>query len=154
MNKTEHNEKEIMKNAEPVCEMDESTGENETGNPKESTERTYELRNLKDKDLFPMLNILKKIGIKDFKAAFIQVASGEKKVKDIGILAAFDMADILIGNLGKAEDEIYSLWSDISGLPVDEIKEMEFGTLPLMITDTFSKARNTSFFRVLSKLLQ
>ncbi len=119
----------------------------------EMIERSYELRDLKDKDLFPMLKILKKIGIKDFKSAFIQVASGEKSVKDIGILTAFDMADILIGNLTAAEDEIYSLWSDISGIPVDEMKEMEFGTLPLMITDTFNKARNTSFFKVLFKLL-
>ena len=122
-------------------------------NAEELIERSYELRDLKDKDLFPMLKILKKIGIKDFKSAFIQVASGEKSVKDIGILTAFDMADILIGNLAAAEDEIYSLWSDISGIAVDEMKEMEFGTLPLMITDTFNKARNTSFFKVLFKLL-
>lgn len=116
-------------------------------------ERPYELRDLKDRDLFPMLNILKKIGIKDFKSAFIQVAGGEKKIKDVGVLVAVDMADILIGNLPKVEEEVYSLWSDISGIPVEEIKEMEFGTLPLMITDTFSKVRNTSFFKVLSKLL-
>ena len=35
----------------------------------------------------------------------------------------------------------------------EEIKEMEFGTLPMMIVDTFAKAKNTSFFKVLSKLL-
>lgn len=116
-------------------------------------ERPYTLRRLKDGDLFPLLKILKKIGIRDCKEAFIQVASGEKSVKQIGIMASFDIADILIGNLAKAEDEIYELWSDLSGIPAEKMKGMEFGTLPLMIMDTFSEARNTGFFRVLSRFL-
>ena len=66
---------------------------------------------------------------------------------------SLNIADILIRNMEKMEDEIYGLWSDISGIPVEEMKEMEFGTLPLMIIDTFSEARNTSFFRVLSRFL-
>lgn len=131
----------------------------ESNEREEAVERPYVLRTLKDKDLFPMLKILKKIGIKDFKDAFIQSRSdkqavdGEEVVKNIGILTAFDIADILLGNLEKAEDEIYALWSDISNIPIAEIKEMEFGTLPLMILDTFSNVRNSSFFKVLSKFL-
>lgn len=116
-------------------------------------EKPYTLRNFKDADLFPLLHILKKIGVRDFKPAFIQVATGKKTIKDIGILAAFDMVDILVGNLPKAEDEIYALWSDISGIPVKEMKEMEFGTLPMMIHDSFAGVKNTGFFKVLSKLL-
>ena len=125
----------------------------DTGKGEEAIERPYTLRNLKDSDLFPLLRILKKIGIKDCKEAFIQVTSGEKTLKQIGIMASFDIADILIGNLAKVEEETYGMWSDISGIPVEEMKDMEFGTLPLMIMDTFSEARNTSFFRVLSRFL-
>ena len=119
----------------------------------EVVERPYTLRKFKDGDLWPLLQILKKIGIKDCKEAFVQVASGEKTLKEIGILASFDLADILIGNLTKVEEEVYSLYSDMSGLSVNEIKEMEFGTLPLMIMDSFNEVKNTSFFKVLSKLL-
>ena len=119
----------------------------------EVVERPYTLRKFNDGDLFPILKILKKIGIKDCKEAFVQVASGEKTVKEIGILASFDLADILIGNLTKVEEEVYSLYSDLSGLSADEIKTMEFGTLPLMIMDSFNEVKNTSFFKVLSKLL-
>ena len=116
-------------------------------------ERPYTLRKFNDGDLFPILKILKKIGIKDCKEAFVQVASGEKTLKEIGILASFDLADILIGNLTKVEEEVYSLYSDMSGIPADEIRAMEFGTLPLMIMDSFNGVKNTSFFKVLSKLL-
>ena len=119
----------------------------------EVIKRPYTLRRLKDSDLFPLLKILKKIGIRDCKEAFIQVASGEKTLKQIGIMASFDIADILIGNLAKVENETYEMWSDISGISVGEMREMEFGTLPLMIMDTFSEARGTSFFRVLSRFL-
>lgn len=119
----------------------------------ETIKRPYTLRRLKDSDLFPLLKILKKIGIRDCKEAFIQVASGEKTLKQIGIMASFDIADILIGNLAKVENETYEMWSDISGISVGEMREMEFGTLPLMIMDTFSEARGTSFFRVLSRFL-
>lgn len=115
--------------------------------------RPYTLRRLKDADLFPMLKILKKIDISDCKDAFIQTASGEKTLEEIGIAVSIDIADVLIRNLDKAQEEIYGLWSDLSGLPVEEMKEMEFGTLPLMIMDTFSEARNTSFFKVLSRFL-
>ena len=119
----------------------------------EVVERSYTLRKFNDGDLFPILKILKKIGIKDCKEAFVQVASGEKTVKEIGIIASFDLADILIGNLTKVEEEVYSLYSDLSGLSADEIRAMEFGTLPLMIMDSFNEVKNTSFFKVLSKLL-
>ena len=115
--------------------------------------RPYTLRKFKDGDLFTLLNILKKIGIKDCKEAFIQVATGGKTVKQVGILTAFDMSDIFIGNLPKAEAEIYALYADIAGITVEQIKEMEFGTLPLMIYDSFHGVKNTSFFKVLSRLL-
>lgn len=146
-------------NADMTADGKTAVSEEEGREEEEAIVRPYKLRELKDKDLFLMLKILKKIGIKDFKNAFIQKQSdkqavdGENAVRNIGILTAFDMADMLLDNLEKVEEELYALWSDISGIPADEMKEMEFGTLPLMILDTFSNARNSSFFRVLSKFL-
>ncbi len=116
--------------------------------------RSYVLRDLRDCDLFPMLQILKKIGVGEFKDAFFGMASGQKEEKEAGLGVALNLADILIGNIGRVEDDIYELWADLSGIGGKELREMEFGTLPLMIYDTFQKARNTSFFKVLSKLLQ
>ena len=69
-------------------------------------ERPYTLRKFKDGDLSIWLRILKKIGIKDCKEAFIQVMSGEKSLRDVGILASFDLADVLIGNLPKIDEEV------------------------------------------------
>lgn len=117
-----------------------------------SADRAFSLRKLKDGDLFPLLKILRKIGLQNFKDTLQQFTSG-KSAEEVGILVLLDMADVIVGNLDKAEDDIYSFYSDMSGLQPDEIKNMEFGTLPLMIYDSFSEVKNTSFFKVLSKLL-
>lgn len=119
-------------------------------------ERPYTLRKLKDRDLFPLLKILRKIGLKEFKSAFNQDGDEEeerKTLESIGTEVILDIAEKLIDRIGVVEDELYNLYADISGIPAEEIKEMEFGTLPLMIFDSFSEAMNTSFFKVLSRLL-
>ncbi len=122
-------------------------------------ERPYTLRKLKDTDLFPLLQILRKIGIKDIaKDAFaVDTQDGEESFKNkaekVGTAVVLNMADLLIENIGKVSEDLYSLWSDISGIPAEEIKDMEFGTLPLMIYDSFAEVKNTAFFKVLFKLL-
>jgi len=119
----------------------------------EIIERPYTLRKLKDGDLFPLLQLLRKIGFKEFKKAFAQVTEGTD-LKELGISVFLDIADKIIENIsGDAGEDIYAFWAELSGIPSEEIKEMEFGTLPMMIIDTFNEAKNTSFFKVLSKLL-
>lgn len=136
------------------CEMQAATGEG--GAPQADVERPYTLRKLKDRDLFPLLKIFRKIGLKEFKSAFNQDGDEEeerKTLESIGTEVILDIAEKLIDRIGVVEDELYNLYADISGIPAEEIKEMEFGTLPLMIFDSFSEAMNTSFFKVLSRLL-
>lgn len=116
-------------------------------------ERNYTLRKLKDGDLMSLLRILRKLGLKEFKDV-VKMASDGKSVEEIGVAALLNVADKMIESLDQgAGDEIYSFYSDLSGIPADEIKEMEFGTLPLMIYDSFSEVKNASFFKVLAKLL-
>lgn len=116
-------------------------------------ERPFTLRKLKDGDLIPLLQLFRKVGLKDFKGALMQVADG-KSAKEVGVVVILEMADIIIENIsGSAGDDIYAFWSELSGIPAEEIKDMEFGTLPLMIYDSFNEVKNSSFFKVLSKLL-
>lgn len=120
----------------------------------ETVNRAYTLRKLKDGDLMPLLRILRKLGLKEFKEV-VKMAADGASVQEIGIVALLNIADKMIESLDKEGTgaEIYSFYSDMSGIPVEDIKEMEFGTLPLMIYDSFSEVKNTSFFKVLAKLL-
>lgn len=117
-------------------------------------ERPYTLRSLKDNDIFPFVKLLRSIGLKEIKKVIEKVqATDGKSLEEIGKGAVFEMADTVISNIGEHEDEIYSFWSELSGIPIEDMKEMEFGTLPLMIYDSFMEVKNTTFFRVLFKLL-
>jgi hypothetical protein len=119
----------------------------------EVVKRPYELRKLKDGDLIPLLQLFRKLGLKEFKDAFMQMAEG-RSVHEVGKIVFLEIADIMISKLeGQTGEDIYKFYSDLSGIPVDEIKQKEFGTLPLMIYDSFSEMKNTAFFKVLFKLL-
>ena len=142
------------KNAEAVTEVTEVTEKIVTAEaPEEPVVRPYTLRKLKDGDLFPLLGLLRKLGLKEFRDVITAVANGGD-LQEIGISAFLSVGDVMISHLeGGAGDAIYSFYSSLSGIPVEEMKEMEFGTLPMMIYDSFSEAKNTNFFKVLAKLL-
>ena len=119
----------------------------------EVIERPYTLRKLKDGDLIPLLGLFRKLGLKDFKETIVKAANGGS-VAEIGVEVLLNIGDVVIANLETdAGEAIYEFYSSLSGIPVADMKEMEFGTLPLMIYDSFSEVKNTSFFKVLSKLL-
>lgn len=120
---------------------------------KEAIERPYTLRKLKDGDLIPLLGLFRKLGLKDFKETITKAANGGN-VEEIGVEALLNIGDVVISNLeADAGEAIYDFYSSMSGIPVEDMKEMEFGTLPLMVYDSFSEVKNTSFFKVLARSL-
>lgn len=119
----------------------------------EAIERPYTLRKLKDGDLIPLLGLFRKLGLKDFKETIVKTADGGS-VAEIGVEVLLNLGDVIIANLETdAGEAVYEFYSSMSGIPAENMKEMEFGTLPLMIYDSFSEVKNSSFFKVLAKLL-
>lgn len=115
--------------------------------------KPYKLRSLKDKDFYPMLDIITATLPDDLADVFVQLATGEKSVDEIGGMVVYKIAVSVLKNVSTIPDKIYPLLSDLSGIPADEIPEMPFGTTPSMIWDIVADAKNASFFRAFSKLL-
>lgn len=115
--------------------------------------KPYKLRSLKDKDFYPMLDIVTATLPDDLADVFVQLATGEKSVDEIGGMVVYKIAVSVLKNVSAIPDKIYPLLSELSGIPADEIPEMPFGTTPSMIWDIVADAKNASFFRALSKLL-
>lgn len=115
--------------------------------------KPYKLRSLKDKDFYPMLDIITATLPDDLADVFVQLATGEKSVDEIGGMVVYKIAVSVLKNVSAIPDKIYPLLSELSGIPADEIPEMPFGTTPSMIWDIVADAKNASFFRALSKLL-
>ena len=119
----------------------------------EVQERAYTLRKLKDKDLFPVLSILGKVLPEDIAPIIKDVVEGEKDIKEVGAVVLFKIVKAILCNIPLVHEELYGLLSDLSGIPAADIEEMEFGTTPAMLWDVVSDAKNTSFFKGVSKLL-
>lgn len=118
----------------------------------EEMNKNYTLRRLKDKDLWPVLDIIGKVFPNELAAVFVDVATGEKSVKEVGAIVTMKLILAVVRNMKSVHDEVYEFLSDVSGLTVEEIEEMEFGTTPAMLWDIVKNEKNNSFFKALSKL--
>lgn len=131
----------------------------------ETTEKKYELRELKSKDVFPMFCIIKKIGVQEFKECF-ETEEVKKAIKDIqdnkkganidavGFHVVIDIAALIISHIADAESEIYAFLSGISGISRKELEELDMVTFTEMIVDVFQKEEFKDFFGVVSKLFR
>ena len=135
-------------------------------NENETTAKAYELRRLTADDVFPMFQIVSKIGIKEFKGCFEspevmkmihEAASGKGKVDvktSVGMIVAFDVAGIVLSNLAKCKNDIYQFLAQLSGQSVKDIAELPMMTFFEMIVDVFKKDEFKDFFQVVVKLLK
>jgi hypothetical protein len=117
-----------------------------------AVEKPYTLRSLNDGDLFPIVDIVTKVLPEDMSDVFMQIASGEKSLEQLGGIALYKIIVAVLRNISKVRSELYALLSDLSGIPADEIPNMPFGTTPDMIWAVAADAKNANFFKVLSKL--
>ena len=135
---------------------EEIRNQEETLEQEETVERSYELRRLKDRDLFPILGIVSAVFPNNlaeiFRKAVAKSGDKEKIVEEIGVDAVVKIVQAVMRNMELVEDDVYSLLSSVSGIPAEEIQDMPFGTTPMMIYDIITSEKNNGFFKVLSKL--
>ena len=143
----------------------------ETIEKNEEVATPYTFRPLQAEDAFLMCKIIKAIGIKEFKACFedggIQemlsqftkdTQEGEAQSGDnaaivkAGISVFMEIADVVIGNLPKCENEIFQMLSRTSNLTEKEIRKMGFADFFAMIIDFFKKEEFKDFIKVVSRL--
>ena len=128
-------------------------------------EKAYVLRSLTADDMFPMFQILSKIGIKEFKSCFesariksvlTKTAEGKEELDAdaIGMMVFMDIAGILLANLPKAKDDIYLLLSQLSGMAKKEIAALPMVTFTEMVVDVIRKEEFKDFFQVVSRLFK
>jgi hypothetical protein len=128
--------------------------------------KPYTFRKLSAKDVFPMTSIIKKIGLKEFKALFEgdgmekimsvfsergENATAEQTIEAVGVSVALELADIIFGNLEKCEDDIFRLLAQTSDLEVDDVKNLDLAVFAEMVIDFFKKEDFKDFFKVVSR---
>lgn len=130
------------------------------------TDKAFELRQMTADDIFPMFQIISKIGVREFKSCFeseevrkaiMDMASGAKdqaNVSAVGLTVAVDIAGVIISNLYKCKDDIYQLLSQLSGMKTKEIASLPMPTFLEMIVAVVKKEEFKDFFQGVTKLLK
>lgn len=124
-------------------------------------EKPYTLRDLCDEDLYTVTEIIAKALPDEAKKVFAQKYTEEKEkaennkkgkadlIEMVGAMIGFDIIRFILANIKSVKEEVYTLLSDLSGIPAADIKKMPFGTTPKMIKEVFTNAKNTDFFKEL-----
>lgn len=122
--------------------------------------KVYTFRKLNSTDTFLMFKILGKIGISDFAKSFdkdtvknmIKSTKGKDNASTlVGISIVLDVANAVISNLPKCEDEIYQMLSNTSNLTVEQVKELDFATFTEMVIEFIKKEEFKDFIKVVSR---
>ena len=123
-------------------------------------EKVYTFRKLNSTDTFLMFKIIGKIGINEFTECL-----GDDMVKQIfkrsendenagglgGIAFILQLANVVIGNIPKCENEIYQMLSNTSNLTVEQVKGLDFTTFAEMVIDFIKKEEFKDFIKVVSR---
>lgn len=125
--------------------------------------KIYEFRKLNSTDTFLMFKILGKIGVNEFaecleKDSVKQMFGLAEKTEDattiMGMSVMLEVANIILGNLPKCENEIYQMLSNTSNLSVKEVKELDFAVFIEMVIDFVKKEEFADFIKVASRLFK
>lgn len=130
----------------------------------EEEKKPYTLRALNSKDIFPMMKIISCIKISKFSDCFssdeakrlIEKSMQNQKitmkdVEELGMGIAFEIGDVILENLPNAEKYIYQLLSNLSGMTVKELEDMNPGMFLTMIMDVVKQSGFADFFKVALK---
>lgn len=152
-------------NETPITPTEEMTTEEAV-----IVEKPYKFRKLSADDVFLMTKIIGKIGIREFKSCFQDETLGkligkftnkDNKNADVDDNALYALAgvallpaiDIILGNLDKCKEDIFTLLSSVSGMKVKDIREDAILFMEMLI-DFFKKPEFPDFMKVVSKLLK
>ena len=123
-------------------------------------EKAYTLRTLNANDLFLMMKIVNKIGIKEVKGLFasaemkriISEAMQDGEVNDavasnVGMQLMLEIVCLVVEHIPDCQDEIYKFLSSLSGLKVEDIANLDMTDFMDMVMEVLKKQEFKDFFQ-------
>lgn len=137
-----------------------------------TTERPYVFRDLRARDIPLITNVIKAIGINEFKAVLNEEAlkgiisayatkasTADEKTDKESLMAAmgmsllpsvFDIAEVVLNNLERCQTALNKLLSKTSNLSVEKVESLSLVDYSTMIFDFLKKEEFPDFFKVVS----
>ena len=137
----------------------------------DNIEKNYPLRDLEADDIFIMVNIINKIGIKEFKTLLVSdeirgavndVRENKGANEEVFVSVALDVASILLSNIVKCKgdiydigkQDIYDLLAALTGLNAADVAKLPLKTFAGMIFELVKKREFADFFQGAAKFLK
>ena len=123
-------------------------------------DKGYTLRELRADDLFVMIKIINKIGLKevkecfqndDVKTAIKDAGKNASDVENVGMAVMLDIAELVVSRLPDCRAEIYQFLASLSGLKAADIAALPLGTFVGMVKDVFTMPNFNDFFQRLTR---
>ena len=89
-------------------------------------EKKYNLRPLVATDMGQICKIITAVGVRQFKEAFKQDDIKGKSVEAAGLDVLLGIAGIAFSNIPKAEDEIQTFVASVTGMSLDQVRQLPF----------------------------
>lgn len=123
----------------------------------ENMTKAYKLRTPTLDDLFPMVEIIKKIGFEEIEKCFsrentekiianINSEGGKADVNAVGYQIGTKIFGVIVRNLGVCKDDIYQLLSQLSGLTKSEVGALPLPTVWKMLKELINGDTFKDFF--------
>ena len=125
--------------------------------------KMYTFRKLTSSDLFPMIKIISKIGLDELSEVFDSdkikaLADSNRGTENanfnVGFGVVLQLANKILENLPKCEKEIFALLASVTGMKVDDIRNLELDIFLEMVIDFIMKDEFKNFFKVASKYIK
>ena len=130
--------------------------------------KPYQIRALGAKDIFPMIKIISKIGLKDFGKCFepdeIKAITDmfsenentniEDMAEIVGVSVVLKIVDIILEHLSDAEQEIFAFLAGLIGKTAEDVANLPMDVFFELLIDVFKRKEFVGFMRVVSKLVK
>lgn len=125
----------------------------------------YEIRKLQATDIFSVVKILNGIGIKNVKEAIdieeinkIRKGMTEENAdvitSQVGLNVVMSIATVIIENLPKIENDLYSFIGSVIDVKAKDVAKMEMGEFMDILITIIQKEEFKDFFKRASKLIK
>ena len=129
----------------------------------------YEMRNLQASDIFSVVKILNGIGLNNVKEA-INIEeineirktmtednsedNSEKVYSQVGVKVVMSIATVILENLPKVENDLYTFVSSVIGVKAKDVAKMDMGEFMDLLIAIIQKEEFKDFFKRASKLIK
>ena len=127
-------------------------------------EETIEIRPLSAKDIFPMVKIIRKIGLNDFGKCFepeeinaiTATFSGgtEELTRMVGMNVVLKMVDVILENLPAVGEEVFVFLANLTGKTKTEVEDLPMDVFFNLVVDVLKREEFVGFMKAVSRLVK